>query len=320
MSIYSTVVINLGSQCNAKCNHCCFSCNPYDNTKMNDEQIKFIVQDAIDNKDVRTISFTGGEIFLYKKIFIELLVMIKKSNKKVTIISNGIWGKSLKSAEDFLKILDEYNVDSVTLSHDEFHAEYVPTKYIQNILLVARNFRKIKIVLNMAVTPTKMSNSIIKELGDSILGIRLTKFPLMKVGAARTLNTEEFFNLKSISDTEGLFCPGYEVVYHYDGGIYPCCSPAVFETALNLRETLNQKFELSIKKLNSNLLLYIIRKEGLNFFVDIVKNNPSIFSISFPEKFTSSCEICNILFRDKETITKFIPFMKDYYENQMLSL
>lgn len=68
--------------------------------------------------------------------------------------------------------------------------------------------------------------------------------------------------------------------------------------------------------LNSNLLLFIIRKEGFKWFIDILKDNNKIEEFEIPYEYSSICGVCGSLFNTAEKINYFYPYMeKYYYEN-----
>ncbi|HHO6095908.1 TPA: YydG family radical SAM peptide epimerase, partial [Staphylococcus aureus] len=297
-----SVSINLDSKCNASCDHCCFSCSPFSSVKMEDSYIRTTVLEFAKNSEIDLISFTGGEIFLNYGFLEELLMITKNYNKKVTLISNGFWGSSRKLVRKYFSDFMKYNVVALTISYDEYHEPFVKVNSVKRIFEYSRYYPNVEVSLNMAVTKNKMSNIILSDLGSSILGKKITKFPMISVGAAKDKINEKdihnFYNIKK--DKNMLYCPGYEIVYHHDGEIYPCCSPAIFETQLSLRESKNQSFERTVEKLNSNLLLYIIRKEGFNWFLDILKEKSLLDTFEIPENFPSVCSICGSLFNTTE--------------------
>ncbi|HAR7302011.1 TPA: YydG family peptide radical SAM peptide maturase [Staphylococcus aureus] len=316
-----SVSINLDSKCNASCDHCCFSCSPFSSVKMEDSYIRTTVLEFAKNSEIDLISFTGGEIFLNYGFLEELLMITKNYNKKVTLISNGFWGSSRKLVRKYFSDFMKYNVVALTISYDEYHEPFVKVNSVKRIFEYSRYYPNVEVSLNMAVTKNKMSNIILSDLGSSILGKKITKFPMISVGAAKDKINEKdihnFYNIKK--DKNMLYCPGYGIVYHHDGEIYPCCSPAIFETQLSLRESKNQSFERTVEKLNSNLLLYIIRKEGFNWFLDILKEKSLLDTFEIPENFPSVCSICGSLFNTTEKIIFFKPYMERYY-NETVNL
>ncbi|HCY8051499.1 TPA: YydG family radical SAM peptide epimerase [Staphylococcus aureus] len=316
-----SVSINLDSKCNASCDHCCFSCSPFSSVKMEDSYIRTTVLEFAKNSEIDLISFTGGEIFLNYDFLEQLLTITKNYNKKVTLISNGFWGSSRKLVRKYFSYFMKYNVVALTISYDEYHEPFVKVNSVKRIFEYSRYYPNVEVSLNMAVTKNKMSNTILSDLGSSILGKKITKFPMISVGAAKDkINEKDIHNFYDIrKDKNMLYCPGYEIVYHHDGEIYPCCSPAIFETQLSLRESKNQSFERTVEKLNSNLLLYIIRKEGFNWFLDILKEKSLLDTFEIPENFPSVCSICGSLFNTTEKINFFKPYMERYY-NETVNL
>lgn len=309
-----TVSINLDSKCNASCEHCCFSSSPTSTVKMDKDYIRELVTEFAKNKTIQVISFTGGEIFLDYKFLKELLEVIKPYDKKITLISNGFWGGSKNKVQEYFDDMNSLNVVSLTISYDEYHSPFVKSSSIKRIFEYRRKYPDINVSLNMAVTKDKMSNHILEELGDSILGVKITKFPMITVGKAKKSidqkNIHKFYNL---DDENSLYCPGYEIVYHHDGEIYPCCSPGIFETKITLRGDYHQTFDKTVEKLHSNLLLFIIRKEGFKWFIDILKENNKIDEFDIPYEFSSICTVCSSLFNSEEKINYFYPHMENYY-------
>ncbi|MCS4485590.1 YydG family radical SAM peptide epimerase [Staphylococcus americanisciuri] len=312
---HKSVSINLGSKCNASCSHCCFSCSPSSTLKMDDLYIKNLVLEFAKNPQIEVISFTGGEIFLNYPFLKELLTITSSFNKKVTLISNGFWGNSKKLLKQYFDDFIKYNVIALTISYDEYHEPFIKISSIKKLFEFRMKYPEIEVSLNMAVTKDKMSDDILKNLGSSILGVKITKFPMISVGAAKkqilNKNIHNFYNIET--DKDLLYCPGYEIVYHHDGEIYPCCSPAIFHTQLSLRESMSQSLDRTIEKLNSNLLLYIVRKEGFSWFLNILKERKLLEEFEVPSEFPSVCSICGSLFNTSDKIEFFRPFMEKYY-------
>ncbi|WP_348921455.1 YydG family radical SAM peptide epimerase [Enterococcus rotai] len=315
--LYESVVVNLGARCNATCEHCCFSCSPSKKDSLGKSEIIELVKNFSKNMKVKVISFTGGEIFLNYSFLKELLEIVHLSGKKSTLITNGFWGESVEKVRLYFKDMKKLGVTNLAISHDDFHAKFVKTESIKNILEESRKHSSIQVVVNIAVSQSNMGNQIIDTLEKAALGIPLTKFPLISVGEAENMDDSEFQKIYSIDHAEQLECPGYEPVYHFDGNVYPCCSPAVFDTALILNEEPYQSFDKTIEKMNSNLLLYIMRKEGFKWFIEIVMSNQEFSHMQIEEKFSSICTICRQLFKTEENIKLFTPYMREYYE-QML--
>jgi MoaA/NifB/PqqE/SkfB family radical SAM enzyme len=122
--------------------------------------------------------------------------IIKPYEKQITLISNGFWGGSRKKVEEYFSDMNSLNVVALTISYDEYHSPFVKSSSIKRIFEHSRKYPDLDVSLNMAVTKDKMSNHILEELGDSILGVKITKFPMISVGAARSrINQENIHKL-----------------------------------------------------------------------------------------------------------------------------
>lgn len=249
-----SVVINIDSRCNASCGHCCFSCSPRSSLKLPDELVWKIVRDAMENPAVKEVSLSGGEIFLRKRFVFEIVSQVSASGKSVTCISNGFWGHSPKQAFEVLSELRSLGLRALTVSYDDFHRTSIPVEKIINIFDAAKHV-PMRYALNMAVSRSNTGDDLLRELGSSIYGVPVTKFPIIDVGAAKMLPESEY--IYSYSGRDNLRCPGLEIVYHHDGLIYPCCSPAVFESSLRVGRVVDHSL-MRLQKRSVKIFCFIL--------------------------------------------------------------
>ncbi|EGO5995623.1 radical SAM protein, partial [Enterococcus faecalis] len=83
--LYDSVVVNLGARCNASCEHCCFSCSPTKKEALDKNEVINLVENFSNNPKIKTISFTGGEIFLNYPFLYNLLKIVNSSGKISTL-------------------------------------------------------------------------------------------------------------------------------------------------------------------------------------------------------------------------------------------
>ena len=302
-----SIVINLTQKCNAKCAHCCFECLPNSSDYLTDDEIEKIVTYAESHDDVKVVSLTGGEALLRKNKVIEIIQRLSLAGKETTLISNGFWATSETVTERILSELKSAGLKYLTISYDDYHAEYIPTSNIKRLLTAIKKF-DIDVALNMVVDRQHSGVDLLKDLGESVFGVRLTMVPASPVGRAKNLNHDDLY-FKTIEELE-LTCPatGWEFVVHHDGYIYPCCSTSVFESNLRIGSITECDIDSLEYQLYSNILLYILRKEGFKWFIDKMHLDLS------QQKFVSSCEICKFIFSDMEKIKEISDDIKDYYE------
>lgn len=303
-----SIVLNVDSKCNAMCAHCCFSCGPCTNDRLTDDEIDNILEYISESKDIKEVAITGGEPMLQPKTVKKIISRSHKANKVVTLISNGFWGESFEKADDILSELCEIGLNALTISYDEFHAEYIPVENVKNILCAIKKYN-VNVAVNMVVDKKHRGTKVIEQLDEALFGVRLTKIPASRVGRSHKIleNDLYFFEFQD----EMLCCPAtaWEFVIHHDGYVYPCCSPSVFETNLRIGNIRKETIEEIDESLWTNGLLFILKKEGLIWFVQKL-------GIDLKSRhFVSVCEVCQLIFSDADNISRLIPEIQKYYED-----
>jgi len=109
--------------CNIKCGHCCFSCEPGGHT-ISSEDAEKVVEHFPLNLDYLTIS--GGEIFTVKPLLYDVLSSIKeKEFPKLEVIlqTNGFWVKNPEQTyEEIKKLYDIIGFHKISFaSKDRYH-------------------------------------------------------------------------------------------------------------------------------------------------------------------------------------------------------
>ncbi|MBT0905654.1 YydG family radical SAM peptide epimerase [Streptococcus lutetiensis] len=302
-----SIVINLTQKCNAKCVHCCFECLPNSGNYLTDDEIEKIVSYAESHDDVKVVSLTGGEALLRKNKVLEIIQRLSLVGKETTLISNAFWATTEAVTERILSELKLAGLNYLTISYDDYHAEYIPISNVKRLLTIIKKF-DIEVALNMVVDRKHIGVDLLKDLGESVFGVRVTMVPASPVGRANDLNHNDLY-FKTIEELE-LTCPatGWEFVVHHDGYVYPCCSPSVFESNLRIGSIAEYEVEKLESQLYSNILLYILKKEGFKWFIEKMHLDLS------KQKFVSSCEVCRFIFSDMEKIRAISNDIKDYYE------
>ncbi len=275
------------------------------------EEIWEAINYGINNDEINEIAISGGEPFLYENFILEIIKAISEKNKVATCITNGFWATSPKIAREKLEKFSEAGLRFLTISFDEFHNEFVNIENIRNIIESSYQL-PIKISINMAVTKSMPGSKLIEELNDSLLGVSITRFPVVPVGNAHNISESDLFYKLDMNRPLRCSEPSSGMVIHHDGYVYPCCSPVVFESRLRIGSIKEYDLGTLNKKLNSNILIYIIKKEGLNWFIS--KCNEKGYT-NFQKKYVSTCQLCYDLFKDDSVINLLFSEMKEYCNN-----
>jgi len=114
-------------ECNAACRHCLYACSP-------DRAEGYITEEAADKiggllvkGGCRSVHIGGGEPFLDFDGLMTLLATLKKHGIKVEYVeTNACFAADEAQAASYLKQLLKVGADTLCISLDPFHAEYVP--------------------------------------------------------------------------------------------------------------------------------------------------------------------------------------------------
>jgi YydG family peptide modification radical SAM enzyme len=306
------VGINFDSKCNARCAHCCVSSSPQSTANLTDEAVDRILDELLDDPSVRSVGLTGGEPLLRRTRTIDIIRRVTSTGRTASCVTNGYWGVTPRAADRVLRELEDAGLRELTLSYDDFHAPFIKPFRIKNVLDAAFD-RRVSIVLNVCVSRTRDSRDLLAELGDSINGIPVTKFPVVPAGEARSLDESEF-QRRPIS-AGSLHCPGNQVIFHNDGLIYPCCSPPIFDTDLTLGRVGEQSFADVVDRFERNALLGIVRREGFQWFIDAIRAVDPDAPAAVATHVISACELCALVFRDERSIRLIEPQVRQYWDS-----
>lgn len=284
----------MSGKCNAKCRHCCFSCSPLNRTELTESEIWRIVDFGINSSDISEISISGGEPFLFEDLIYEIIKKVSDNGKTPTCITNAFWATEVDLTRQKLQKFYDAGLKFLTISFDNFHNEFIPIDNIKNVILASYQL-DMRICINMAVTRNSDSINLLEELKDYLFGIPITRFSVMPVGEASNIESDEMYYCIDIDRELKCSDPSYTMVIHHDGILYPCCSPAVFDSILKIGSIRDYSLDDLRKKLYSNLLIYIIKKEGPGWFLK--KLNEKGIS-TYNQKYVSTCHLCGVLFKD----------------------
>ncbi len=114
-------------KCNAACRHCLYSCSPKrEGGYITKEDAKDVAKLLYQN-GCRGVHIGGGEPFLNFDGLIDLIKALKENKVGIDYIeTNGFWASDEKRAKEYLTKLLSIGVDTLCISVDTFHAEYVP--------------------------------------------------------------------------------------------------------------------------------------------------------------------------------------------------
>ena len=298
--LLTKLAIVMTDKCSASCDMCCFGCTPHGKMHLSTELMKDVIRQAGETKSVHSVGFTGGEPFLFFDQLKECAAYAKSLGLRVTVNTNGFWGKNEKRALEMVLELNEAGVEVISFSADRYHQQFVPIKDLQTAMHVTV---EAGIGLEVSVMETVGSDDIVQmteALRPEIYRARIINHPLLPVGKAlETISNDnyikEFESCNAKCTFDGLF------QLNFDGNYYLCCSQFSREIPhINLGNAYEVPLADLERKISSNDYLYVMLLNGLGWYIELAKE----FGYTVPDYICSACHCCYYVFRNEEFLEK----------------
>ena len=307
--------IVITNRCTAACKFCGWRCSPKNHGVIDLNMAKDAIDQAVSLGLTRRLGLTGGEAFLYPDLVRDILKYGREKGYKLcSIATNGFWGAwSDEKIDAVLEPLEDC-CDLISFSYDSFHAEYIPEESIWHAAESAGR-HGIKFHISVAdVKGEKGAGPFLASLSEKALKRSYDFYPLQQIGNAMDMPAEMF--CRDLTREE-VSCKGFGLfTLLYDGRVFPCCNPGIFDTDLymgNIKET-------SLKDMleSSDVFKYMRLLCNKDYYRRLIIRAEEAGLINVPEKVVSGCEICHWMFRDKKIADQIYPMLKELYQEMIV--
>jgi hypothetical protein len=213
--------VNVGTRCNFHCAHCLV--NKKDRDRDLTPAERGLLRDTIATNRPKSLLFVGGETTLYTGVVNELIsAHPDKDNLKVTVTTNGHFGKSESLARKTLSLFDL--LDSVQVSYDVFHKEFLPITNLKNIYAACKAAgKKFSVILTISSPMELTLVAELRKIGKFKIGVQ----KVGRLGDAKKNNIG--FSFPSFDKNVLLRkCPGRNGLGYLCGvGFSLCCAELV---------------------------------------------------------------------------------------------
>ena len=107
--------------CNFECDHCFLYCSPRTKGTFTLKQIRYALAEIKEIPSITSVSFEGGEPFLFYPLLLEAIKLSHLQGLRTTIETNTYWATTQQDAELWLKPLHDAGLDLLDVSDDEYH-------------------------------------------------------------------------------------------------------------------------------------------------------------------------------------------------------
>ncbi|WP_432408421.1 radical SAM protein [Wukongibacter sp. M2B1] len=297
------VGIILTKCCNLKCEHCGALSHPQAGETFTKEQLEIVISTIAKYPD-SIISFTGGEIFLDRELLFFAIDLVRKYKLKYSLVTNGFWGIDPKTRQDVFDNI--YDCSLIAFSTDIFHAQYIPTKSIVELL-----FHSTNIGLNSKIRYTLIQNEleldVLKQynLFGTPYEKRVEFFKLMAFGRAKKIANKNIF---PIHDDKYPCLATNTLAIKSNGNVYACCGEMTnseLNNPLRMGNIFTENFDdILMNFMKPNIVLRAIKTFGSMRLIQMLDNNSHNNSIlSY-----SPCGCCYLLMKNKELYSRLQSF------------
>ena len=267
------------NNCNLKCEHCCYECEPGKETMSNKN-----IEKVVDNlpKNIKNLQITGGEVFSVKPTLYHTLSYLqskKLPKTKVIVQTNGFWVTDEDSTYKILKKLCDLGVKKISFtSDDKYHIRQgIDTEKLTYygetpIKLALKKLKKEK--RKVFSLPIKTSLRGAKEIYAFGRG---KSFPKEKLCKTSWCLAEDFLK-------KGM----EKVTIDPAGKVYPCC----WEVTPSLGSAINTPLEELFEKARENRVFSFLSKRGLQKVIEDFKIHPNLDYLDNP------CVACEEVFSE----------------------
>ena len=194
----------LTRRCNSQCIHCQADASPLRKGVMQVKDAQNYLAEVTAVSDLKSFMIFGGEPMLYPK---RVIATFKKASQfgipKIEMITNGVWGKNKATAEKLAMKLKTAGLNTINISADAFHLQFMPLDYPINAALASLKAGIEDIKWNVAlIESVNASNEYDKKTAQILetlqpMGIEANTFKIVPAG--RTIqNLRQYFQPTSL--------------------------------------------------------------------------------------------------------------------------
>lgn len=300
---YNSCAIEVNKKCILSCAHCCQDYK-YGYEYISFSYFKKMIDEICKCDRIKAICLTGGEPFSNTDILIKYFEILANTGRYLTLVTSGLRANNYDFTYSLLIKLNKLGLKMITISVDEFHYKFVKSQNLINLLKVC-NKLNIKSEVQIAIINSSNLSENINPIKKYLARSNIRVFPVYPIGRASIIQKEEIINYNLY---DNLKCgKGYSFEIEYDGSVNPCCSPYAKYIDLHLGNIYHDSIFKIFKNLENHLILLYLRNKGFRPFIKIAESK----GIAYPDRVTSSCELCYYLFSDNKYLD-YILSLNDY--------
>ena len=294
----SMLAIYITSRCNIRCASCAYSSSPKTSDSLSLTQVRFCIDQAKTISSIKTIAFSGGgEPFVVYHDLKAAVSYAARQGFHVHVVTNAFWARNRAEASRILKELKTAGLSSISISYDDFHAEFIPFKNVAHAVGASLELKlDAKIAVVVAPGSLWMPETIIYRLlkaGIPFAKIKVTSSSVIPTGRAiKTKPAAQWTAPKGpYADCDWrIGCPSIMSLLAVlpSGDILPCC--ACPKGHLSLGNVFRTPLKSILKAARASPLWHWLAAEGPSGISNALRLAGSLRGPR--DKFVHLCQAC----------------------------
>ena len=249
-----------------------------------------------------SIGISGGEPLLYYDDMLQIGDIAQKYNIKLIIFSNAFWAYSDANTKKYLLGLKNKGLDSIQLSTDQFHQEFIA---LENIVRASNIASELDIPCTIMIPAPAFGWSTIQTLSylEEHTDAQLITHPIHPIGRALELD-DAYFQWKEL-ELKGCDLVG-RVEVDESGLVAQCPPSSDFDKSnpLVLGDLNITSVEKTMDKYEHSLLFWVLANYGPLGLYKLFLNGGIYMDINVDGKI-SNCQLCQQLTDNKKYFEEF---------------
>ena len=254
--------------CDVACHHCVFESSPRLTRTLDLEPALDAIAQAAAVTSARRVTLSGGEPFLRADYLLAIAEAAAAAGLVFRVVSNGTFGRDEKAASALLAQLKAIGVESVSISWDAFHEQFIEPGAVAGAIRACRKLG-ISVRLTAVVTRAHDLGAALSALGEEGFELPATQVKCLPVGRAR--KKVKAHDLLPAAQHERARACGSDfdtLALTPDGGAYPCCAVGGFTEGITLGKFPDSSIAQLLARRDRELKWVALSAQGPRFFSD----------------------------------------------------
>lgn len=290
---FQELYLELSYLCTAECSHCYVSSSPHaDRTRLDTDLACRAIEESLSINEISPqVAIAGGEPTIFWDDLLTIIRFASQRGLRVLLISNGWWGRSLKTCREKLDALIEHGLTRLEISTSAYHRQFVDSAAVNNIILAGRG-RPIELALHV-----RFSTSCGVEMNlapfEGLDEVELIRAPVMPVGRAATAIPADEFSFAE-GFPRGSCQDDLSLLINPKGDCFPCCGGSELSDHLRLGNIAEESLKDILLRAEERKLLPCLTEKGPTFIAQALRADG--FKELIPGNYVNICDLCSSIF------------------------